>query len=244
MSTARPNARPVTRRTALKTLGAGAGAVALLPWLSEEGLAAFAEVQHAKAAPVLKVLTPAQYATVEALTEAIIPADERSPGAKAARVADYMDLLLSEADPALRQRWLEGLTALDAESSKRFARPFVRLDATQVDALFADISRYEAAKAPVADPALDIPRNEEPKPKPPQVDTLLGDVNRHASGRKTLLEEFFANTKQATIHGYYTSEIGIHQELHYKGNKILLEFVGCETVEGRDCPHCGQKAEA
>ena len=244
MSTARPNARPVTRRTALKTLGAGAGAVALLPWLSEEGLAAFAEVQKTKAAPVLKVLTPAQYATVEALTEAIIPADERSPGAKVARVADYMDLLLSEAEPALRQRWLEGLTALDAESSKRFARPFVRLDVTQVDALFADISRYETAKAPVADPALDIPRNEEPRPKPPQVDTLLGDVGRHAGGRETLLEEFFADTKQATIHGYYTSEIGIHQELRYKGNKILLEFVGCETVEGRDCPHCGQKAEA
>jgi hypothetical protein len=236
--------RLVSRRTAIKTLGAGAGAVALLPWLSEEGLAAFADVQRAKAAPVLKVLSPAQYATVEALTEAIIPADEHSPGAKAARVADYMDLLLSEADPPLRERWLEGLGGLDAESNKRFARPFARLDATQVDAIFADISRYETAKAPVADPALDIPRNEEPKPKPPQVDTLLGDVDRHAAGRKTVLEEFFANTKQATIHGYYTSEIGIHQELRYKGNKVLLEFVGCATVEGRDCPHCGQKAEA
>ena len=243
-STSPPTAQPVSRRTALKTLGAGAGAVALLPWLSEEGLAAFADVQKAKAAPVLKVLTPAQYATVEALTEAILPADEHSPGAKAARVADYLDLLLSEADAPLRQRWLEGLAALDAEASKRFARPFARLDTTQVDAIFTDISAYETAKTPASDPALDIPRNEEPRPKPPQVDTLLGDVNRHASGRKTLLEEFFGNSKQATIHGYYTSEIGIHQELRYKGNKVLLEFVGCATVEGRDCPHCGQKAEA
>jgi hypothetical protein len=181
---------------------------------------------------------------VEALTEAIIPADEHSPGAKAARVADYMDLLLSEADAGLRQRWLEGLGALDAEANKRYSRPFVRLDAAQVDAIFTDVSGYETPKKPAADAALDIPRNEEPRPKPPQVDTLLGDVNRHAAGRKTLLEEFFANTKQATIHGYYTSEIGIHQELRYKGNKVLLEFVGCATVEGRDCPHCGQKAEA
>jgi glucoside 3-dehydrogenase (cytochrome c) hitch-hiker subunit len=251
MSTARPPAEPtdgphdrgVSRRTALKTLGAGAGAVALLPWLSEEGLAAFAEVQKARAAPVLKVLTPAQYATVEALTEAIIPADEHSPGASAARVADYMDLLLSEADAGVRQRWLDGLAALDAEAGKRFSRPFVRLDPTQVDAIFTDISAYETAK-PAADPALDIPRNEEPKPRPPQVDTLLGDVNRHASGHKTLLEEFFANTKQATINGYYTSEIGIQQELRYKGNKVLLEFQGCATVDGKDCPHCGEKAEA
>jgi hypothetical protein len=58
------------------------------------------------------------------------------------------------------------------------------------------------------------------------------------------LELFFVTAKQATVHGYYTSEIGIHQELKYKGNKVLLEFVGCQTVDGKDCPHCGQKAES
>ena len=51
-------------------------------------------------------------------------------------------------------------------------------------------------------------------------------------------------TKQATIRGYYTSEIGIHQELRYKGNQFLPEFVGCQTEDGKDCPHCGQKATA
>jgi hypothetical protein len=236
--------RLVSRRTALKTLGATAGAVTILPFLSDEGLAAFAEVQRAKAAPILKVFTPAQYATVESLVEAIIPTDERSPGAKEARVADYLDLLLSEADVSVRQGWLGGLAALDAEATKRFSRPFVKLDATQLDAIMADMSRYETAKPreKVADPALDVPRNEEPKP--PQVDTLLGDVGRHAGSSRTPLETFFYNTKQATIHGYYTSEIGIHKELRYKGNKVLLEFVGCQTVDGKDCPYCGQKAEA
>ncbi len=181
--------------------------------------------------------------TVEHLVEAIIPTDERSPGAKDARVADYMDLLLAEADEGLRKDWLAGLGALDTESSKRFGRGFAKLDPSQTDALLTDISKYETAKA-VADPALQIPRNEEPKPLPPQVDTLLGDVGRHRGSRKSQLETFFANTKQATIHGYYTSEIGIHKELRYKGNKVLLEFVGCQTVDGKDCPYCGQKAEA
>ena len=238
--------RLVSRRTALKTLGATAGAVTILPFLSDEGLAAYAEVQKAKAAPVLRVLTPAQYATVEALVEAIIPTDERSPGAKQARVADYMDLLLSEASPPLREEWLAGLAALDAEAAKRFSRPFVKLDPAQLDAVMAQISAYETRKAEpmVADPALDVPRNEQPKPKAPQVDTLLGDVGRHAGSSRSPLETFFWNTKQATIHGYYTSEIGIHQELKYKGNKVLLEFVGCQTVDGKDCPYCGQKAGA
>jgi len=49
-------------------------------------------------------------------------------------------------------------------------------------------------------------------------------------------------TKHATIQGYYTSEFGIHRELRYKGNQFLQEFVGCETEDGRDCPHCGQKS--
>jgi glucoside 3-dehydrogenase (cytochrome c) hitch-hiker subunit len=233
----------VTRRNALKALGATAGAATILPWLSDEGLAAFADAQKAGTAPVLRVLTPAQYGTVERLVEAIIPTDERSPGAKDARVADYMDLLLSEADEGLRKEWLAGLAALDAESAKRFGRAFAKLDPAQTDTLLTDISAYETRK-PAADPALDIPRNEQPKPPPPQVDTLLGDVGRHRGSKRSQLETFFANTKQATIHGYYTSEIGIHKELRYKGNKVLLEFVGCQTVDGKDCPYCGQKAEA
>ena len=38
-------------------------------------------------------------------------------------------------------------------------------------------------------------------------------------------------TKDATIRGYYTSEIGIHRELTYQGNKFLREFVGCTHPE-------------
>ncbi len=199
--------RAVSRRSALRRIGAGAGALTLLPFLSEEGLAAFLKIQAAGAAPAPKVLSPSQYATLEALVEAIIPADERSPGAKEARVADYIDLLLSEApDDSVRHTWLEGLTALDAEAGTRFRAPFSRLEAAQVEALLTDISRNEAA------------------------------------AEKTPLEAFFTTTKQATIHAYYTSEIGIHKELRYKGNQLLAEFVGCQTQDGKDCPHCGQKA--
>ena len=229
----------VTRRTALKALGA----TALVPFLSDEGLAAYAAIQATKAPPRLMVLTTAQYATVETLVETLIPVDERSPGAREARVADYIDLLLSESDALLRQQWLAGLAALDTEAGKRFGAPFVRLPEGQAVALLTDISQYEVAK-PKAEPALEIARNEQPKPPPPpHVDTLLGDVGRHPPGR-TLLEAFFANTKQATIHGYYTSEIGIQEDLRYKGNQFLAEFVGCLTVDGQDCPHCGRKAKA
>ena len=202
----------ISRRSALKAIGVGAGAVAALPWLSDEGLAAFAEVQRTGAAPALRVLSASQYATLVALTEAIIPADERSPGATEARVADYVDLLLSESDDMLKKQWLDGLAALEAEATRQFGAAFSKLDASQVDGILQQISRNERAAAP------------EPQ--------------------KTPAEAFFALAKRATIHGYYTSEIGIHKELRYKGNQILAEFVGCLTVDGKDCPHCGRKAKA
>ncbi|PYQ71819.1 MAG: hypothetical protein DMG01_25080 [Acidobacteria bacterium] len=194
----------VSRRAALKAFGAGVGTVAALPWLSDEGLLAFARIQEANAATQPKVLTPPQFQTLEALVEMIIPADDRSPGAKQARVADYIDLLLSESEPEHTLRWIGGVAALDAEATARFRTPFVELTAAQSDAILHDISRNEIA---------------------PQ----------------SALEEFFVMAKQATIRGYYTSEIGIHQELRYKGNKFLREFVGCETEDGKDCPQCGQK---
>jgi hypothetical protein len=148
----------------------------------------------------------ADFQTLEALVEAIIPSDERSPGAKQARVADYIDLLLSESDDEVALQWMGGLAALNQESTLRFRRPFVGLDAAQVDAVLAAISKNELEPA-------------------------------------TPLEHFFVMTKQATIRGYYSSEIGIHRELRYKGNQFLQEFVGCATEDGKDCPHCGQKSQ-
>ena len=234
---------PVSRRAALKRISAGASATLLFPLLSDEGLAAFADIQRTGATPRLKALTAEQYATLEALTEAIIPTDERSPGAKQARVADYIDLLLSEADDTRRREWTDGLAALDADSSARFGKPFVKLDAAQVEAVLTHASRNEKAPA--------LQKNErnaavtrEERPAGVSRSQQPADVSRGpAPVDKTPLEVFFVTAKQATVHGYYTSEVGIHQELKYKGNKVLLEFVGCQTVDGKDCPHCGQKAQ-
>jgi hypothetical protein len=202
MSTVRPAKGGVTRRTALKAFGTSA--VVLLPSLSIDGLLAFSHIQAARAPAAPKALSTSQFATLEQLVDAILPADDRSPGAKEARVADYIDLLLSESDDELALQWIGGLAALDAEAAARFRMPFVRLSAAQVDTILADISANELTP-------------------------------------ETPLERFFVMTKHATIQGYYTSEIGIHRELRYKGNQFLQEFVGCETEDGRDCPHCGQK---
>jgi hypothetical protein len=194
------------RRTILKALGASAGAAALAPFLSDEGLLAFAELQRTGEAAALKVLSPGEFTTLEALVEAIIPADERSPGARAARVAEYVDLLLGESEETAREEWRAGLRAVEAEAQARFGAAFAGL-------------------------------------RPEGAVTLLTEWSAREKAPESPLEVFFNTTKDATITGYYTSEIGIHQELRYKGNTFTPEFVGCATEDGRDCPHCGRKAE-
>jgi len=39
--------------------------------------------------------------------------------------------------------------------------------------------------------------------------------------------DFFETVKAMTIVGYYSSEIGLFQELHFKGNEALATFPGC-----------------
>jgi Gluconate 2-dehydrogenase subunit 3 len=39
---------------------------------------------------------------------------------------------------------------------------------------------------------------------------------------------FFREIRQLTIRGYYTSKIGIHDDLDYRGNTMIDEFVGCD----------------
>ena len=179
-----------SRRTAVKALGA----FAIWPSLSDQAAAAFAAVQAQQGPPKLAFLTPTQYATLDALAETIIPADDHSPGARAARVADYIDLLLSESGDQTQRTWTAGLALLDVESRGMFKAPYAQLTPAQASELLTRISRDEA-------------------------------------NPRTPLEQFFVATKDATIQGYYTSEIGIHKELEYKGNQVLAEFVGCTHPE-------------
>jgi hypothetical protein len=183
-----------SRRAALKTLGAGVGALAVWPALSEEAAAAFAAIQRTQAAPKLRFLTASQYATADALAETLIPADSHSPGARAARVADYLDLLLSESDAATKQAWSEGLAVLDAAAAEAVKAPFAKATSAQ------------------------------------QID-ILTPASRNEANPQTPLEKFFKAAKDATIRGYYTSEIGLMKDLQYKGNQFLGEFVGCTHPE-------------
>jgi gluconate 2-dehydrogenase subunit 3-like protein len=66
---------------------------------------------------------------------------------------------------------------------------------------------------------------------PSQQDEILTAMAAGEADPKTPLQQFFVRLKLMTIDGYYTSQIGIHRELQYKGNAVLAEFPGCRHTD-------------
>lgn len=57
---------------------------------------------------------------------------------------------------------------------------------------------------------------------------LLEKVATNESHPQTIEERFFVALKKMTIEGYYTSAVGIHQDLNYQGNTAMADFEGCK----------------
>ncbi len=113
------------RREALRVLGAATA----VPFVSED-LYAIGRQAHAhwRARPGFRVLDADQQALVTTLTDLILPETD-TPGAKAARVDQFIDVMLADwYDPADRQRFLDGLADVDARSTAATGKPFT--DAT------------------------------------------------------------------------------------------------------------------
>jgi gluconate 2-dehydrogenase gamma chain len=92
---------------------------------------------------------PDGFRAVEALTELIIPTDE-SPGAKEARVARYIDFIVSAAaefNSSLQLEWTEGLQSLDRLSRERYQRSFYELSTKEQHALLEEMSLPEGNAA-------------------------------------------------------------------------------------------------
>jgi gluconate 2-dehydrogenase gamma chain len=65
---------------------------------------------------------------------------------------------------------------------------------------------------------------------PEQRVTLLQAVSKNEENPKTKDERFFNSLKHSTAFAYYSSSIGIHKEMEYKGNVVLPQFVGIEVT--------------
>jgi gluconate 2-dehydrogenase gamma chain len=66
--------------------------------------------------------------------------------------------------------------------------------------------------------------------KPDQQKALLTNLAKNERDPHTDGERFFGQLKNTTAFVYYSSSIGIHQEMNYLGNVILQEFQGFDAT--------------
>ncbi len=174
------------RRDALKLFAAGAVAPALAPELF-----AFFQEAHPASGYALRTLNPHQNATVVLMSEIIIPETD-TPGAKGARVNEFIDVILTEwATEEDRNKFLNGLADVDKQSNELFSKDFIDASPAQQLALLRALDEA--------------------------VGLLAGRPARHGNTvpewDTQLRGNFFTVFKAITLHGYYTSEVGFTREL-------------------------------
>jgi hypothetical protein len=167
------------RRQAVKIVALGALAPAA--WDRIGGAAGEPDLAWGTGDYRLQFFSEGENRFLDQLMEMIIPADEHSPGASAARVSLFADRMVSAGDADEKRNWRRGLKLMLDEAAA----------GSTVDAL---------AKAAAGE-----------------------------SHPQTELERFFVILKRMTVNGYYTSEIGIRQDLNYDGNTYLGRFPGCDS---------------
>jgi hypothetical protein len=64
---------------------------------------------------------------------------------------------------------------------------------------------------------------------PPERIAVLSQIAANEKNPQTPEDHFFLELKFKTADAYYSSKIGIHQEMEYKGNVLLPEFAGYEV---------------
>jgi Gluconate 2-dehydrogenase subunit 3 len=196
-----------TRRREILKLLAGAAA---WPLIHNDVLAALSAVHgQLGAESSLRTLNPHQNAIVESIAEIIIPETE-TPGAKGARVNEFIDVMLTDwADDAEKQKFLDGLAEVDHRSRGLFASDFLALAPAQQSEIVRGLDEeFLVAESRKRD------RPDEPE-------------QRGFAGLP-----FFSMMKRLTLIGYYTSAVGARQELHYQ--IIPTSHIQCAPITSQE----------
>jgi hypothetical protein len=141
----------LNRRELLARVGGTVAAGMLFTWAPEETVAAAAKVGEARAQagsgakPAPKFFTAREYATIVALSDLIIPKDDRSGSASDAGVPEFIDYIVSaQADRQVAMRG--GLGWLDNECRERFDKAYLDCADAQRRQVIDDIAWPGRAK--------------------------------------------------------------------------------------------------
>ena len=225
-----------TRREALRLLGT-ITATCAFPFASDELYG-----QHVHLAPAQAAaggtyspgfFTAPEYVALSRLTDVLIPPTD-TPGAAAAGVPEYIDRVVSlnaQHQPLARA----GLAWLIDQARRKFSQDYLALEEAQHAALLQPLSdavdrdareqqqaRYRAT--PRGRTYYVAVTDATPPARPAVAVT-------HDPSDPSMPSRFFRLIKNLTADGYYTSRVGLIEELGYRGNIFLASFPPCSVPE-------------
>lgn len=192
----------INRREALRSLAVGVGATASALWVTEL-------LSHAEAQATHTHLAMADAGQGAAWAPAVLT------GPALLTVQTLVELIIPTTDTpgaktALVDRFIDGTLNTAPETTRtRFLDGLTWLDRrsqARFQRTFTDAS-------------------------PAQQADLLTQLSRDGSTEEATGVQFFAAIKAMTITGYYSTEIGLRQELGDPGELMLPAFVGCTHAE-------------
>jgi Gluconate 2-dehydrogenase subunit 3 len=158
-----------------------------------------------------EVLDAHQNETLIVLGERIIP------GSTAAQVGRLIDLLLSVDAQQTQRKFIESLSAFDAEALARHRQPFVSLSEEQQVAILTAASTGGSTRKDSDDDQ--------------ETAALSSFPATSASPSPLTLRDHFDNVKDWVARSYYSSEIGL-RELGWTGRVAWDRFPSCEHPDG------------
>lgn len=214
---------PITRRAALERLALMMGGAVAAPLMA--GVLGGCQASGPEP-PQLLLLDDDQYALVTRLTDHILPATD-TPGASEVGVPGFIDKMLAEwYDDEDRDVFLLGLADIEARAQYDHGRTFIEMEPAQQVALMQELddAAYGVTRPATATPedvaeaaqqGTDAMQREreaqmaggtdvggDPQAAPPPPDFPDGP-------------RFFRMLKELTLTGYYTSKVGMTQELQW-----------------------------
>ena len=186
------------RRDVLRLLATGS-ALQLTPFkmlaFAREARALVAEQQSPG------TLNSHQYETAKTMAELIIPRTD-TPGATDVRVADFIDLILTEwCDDDERARFLKGFADVDARSNALFSGDFTSCTPIQQSQILIDLGQE-----------------------------MTADTSRRSrrATRSAPSPDFYPLFRRLTLTAYFTSEEGATKALNFE--IIPGGYRGCDMV--------------
>jgi len=196
----------ISRREAILRVSTMLGGVA---FVGGSNLLAAAEKARPEAAGRVGEFSIQDIALLDEVAETILPAT-KTPGAKAAKTGAFMALMVTDCYSPVQQKvFREGMRKLDEACKKTNDRAFMAATSPQRLAVLEVLDREQKR---LMDSREAADRKRAGLAAFPDLGAAIDEGNDQGGNRPA---HYFRMMKELTLLGYFTSEIGCKQAMHY-----------------------------